>query len=104
VQSTVVRRDADSSLGRVQDLASHIGLDYRDPIVIASIKGKPSVGFKQIKSEDGNAMSIRDQVAAAVDQLRPSLATQGIEVVLTQGSTVYIKDGLTTARCVKSEN
>ena len=42
VQQTVVRRDADGSLLRVQALASRIGLGYRDPIVIASVNGKPS--------------------------------------------------------------
>jgi HAE1 family hydrophobic/amphiphilic exporter-1 len=96
VQETVVRRDADGSLLRVKQLASRIGLDYRDPIVIASVNGEPSIGLKVIKSDDGNAMHIRDHVLAVVDEFRPSLATQGVELVLTQDSTVYIKDGLTT--------
>ncbi|MBW9258961.1 MAG: efflux RND transporter permease subunit [Candidatus Thiodiazotropha sp. (ex. Lucinisca nassula)] len=96
VQSTVVRRDADGSLVKVSDLASRIGMDYRDPIVIASVNGKPSLGLKIIKSEKGNAMKIRDQVIAIVDEFRPSLKAQGVDLVLTQDSTVYIKDGLST--------
>ncbi|MCG8070518.1 MAG: efflux RND transporter permease subunit [Candidatus Thiodiazotropha taylori] len=96
VQSTVVRRDADGSLVKVSDLASRIGMDYRDPIVIASVNGKPSLGLKIIKSEKGNAMKIRDQVIAIVEEFRPTLKAQGVDLVLTQDSTVYIKDGLST--------
>jgi HAE1 family hydrophobic/amphiphilic exporter-1 len=96
VQETVVRRDADGSLLQVKDLASRIGLDYRDPIVIASVNGNPSVSLKVIKSDDGNAMRIRDKVLAAADEFRPSLTARGVALVLTQDSTVYIKDGLTT--------
>ncbi|MEW8030114.1 MAG: efflux RND transporter permease subunit [Candidatus Thiodiazotropha sp.] len=96
VQSTVVRRDADGSLVRVEDLVSRMGMGYRDPIVIASVNGKPALGLKVIKSDQGNAMEIRDQVVALVDEFRPSLEVQGVDVVLTQDSTIYIKDGLTT--------
>ncbi|MFI0377561.1 MAG: efflux RND transporter permease subunit [Candidatus Thiodiazotropha sp.] len=96
VQSTVVRRDADGSLVRIQDLASGMGMGYRDPIAIASVNGKPALGLKVIKSDQGNAMEIRDQVVALIDEFRPPLEVQGVDVVLTQDSTIYIKDGLTT--------
>lgn len=96
VQETVVRRDADGSLLRIKDLASHIGLDYRDPLTLASVNGKPSVGLRVIKSEEGNAIRIHDQVVAVIDGHRPILAAQGVELVLTHDSTVYIKDGLST--------
>ncbi|MCG7977662.1 MAG: efflux RND transporter permease subunit [Candidatus Thiodiazotropha endolucinida] len=96
VQSTVVRRDADGSLVRIQDLVSRMGMGYRDPIVIASVNGKPALGLKVIKSDQGNAMEIRDQVVALIDEFHPPLEIQGVDVVLTQDSTIYIKDGLTT--------
>lgn len=96
VQSSVVRRDADGSLVRVNDLTTRMGMGYRDPIVIASVNGKPSLGLKVIKSDQGNAMRIRNQVVAVIEEFHPSLQAQGVEVVLTQDSTVYIKDGLTT--------
>jgi HAE1 family hydrophobic/amphiphilic exporter-1 len=96
VQSCVVRRDADGSLLRVADLVTRIGMDYRDPIVIASVNGKPSLGLRVIKSDQGNAMEIREQVLAVIDEFRPSMKALGVELVLTQDSTVYIKDGLTT--------
>jgi HAE1 family hydrophobic/amphiphilic exporter-1 len=96
VQSCVVRRDADGSLLRVADLVTRIGMSYRDPIVIASVNGKPSLGLRVIKSDQGNAMEIREQVLAVIDEFRPSMQAQGVDLVLTQDSTVYIKDGLST--------
>ncbi|MBT3047793.1 MAG: efflux RND transporter permease subunit [Candidatus Thiodiazotropha sp.] len=96
VHSTVVRRDADGSLVRVMDLITHTGMGYRDSIVISSVNGKPALGLKVVKSDQGNAMEIRDQVVAVIDEFRPVLKAQGVDVVLTQDSTVYIKDGLTT--------
>jgi HAE1 family hydrophobic/amphiphilic exporter-1 len=96
VQDTVVRRDADGSLLRIKDLASYIGLDYRESLTLASVNGKPSVGLKVIKSVEGNAVRIRDQVVAVIDEFRPLLADQGVELVMTHDSTVYIKDGLST--------
>jgi HAE1 family hydrophobic/amphiphilic exporter-1 len=96
VQSCVVRRDADGSLLRVADLASHIGMAYRDPMLLTSVNGKPSVGLKIIKSEQGNAINIRKQVSDIVEEFRPTLKAQGVDLVFTQDSTVYIKDGLST--------
>lgn len=96
VQSCVVRRDADGSLLRVADLASHVGMGYRDPIIITSVNGIASLGLKVIKSEQGNAIAIRNQVAEVVDGFRQTLKAQGVELILTQDSTVYINDGLST--------
>ncbi len=96
VFSTVVRSDADGSLVRVKDLSSRGGMGYRDSVVISSVNGRPSLGLKIIKSDRGNAMEIRDQVMAVVEEFRPLLQTRGVELVLTQDSTVYIEDGLYT--------
>ncbi|MGD9171190.1 MAG: efflux RND transporter permease subunit [Candidatus Thiodiazotropha sp.] len=96
VQSCVVRRDADGSLVTVADLATYAGLDYRDPMLITSVNGKPSVGLKVIKSEKGNAVEIRNQVMEVVNEFRPVLKANGVDMVQTQDTTVYIKDGLGT--------
>ncbi|MES9993880.1 MAG: efflux RND transporter permease subunit [Candidatus Thiodiazotropha sp.] len=96
VQSCVVRRDADGSLVRVIDLISGIGLGYRDPLVISSVNGKPSVGLKIIKSDTANAIEIREQVLEVIEEFRSSFNAHGVDFVLTQDSTVYIKDGLNT--------
>jgi HAE1 family hydrophobic/amphiphilic exporter-1 len=94
VQACVVRRDADGSLLRVADLITRIGLSYRDPISLASVNGMPSIGLKVIKSDQGNAITIRNQVAEIAARYRPLLKVQGVDVVLTQDSSVYINDGL----------
>ncbi len=96
VLGTVVRKDADGSLVRMEDLISRSGMGYRDPVVISSVNGKPSLALKIIKSDAGNAMQIRDQVVTVVDEYRPLLKAAGVELVLTQDSTVYIEDGLNT--------
>ncbi|MEG7524183.1 MAG: efflux RND transporter permease subunit [Chromatiales bacterium] len=96
VLGTVIRVDADGSLVRVEDVISRAGMGYRDPTVIPSVNGKPSLALKVTKSDAGNAMDIRDAVAAVVDEYRPLLQAQDVELVLTQDSTVYIKDGLNT--------
>ena len=96
VLATVIRSDADGSLVRVEDVISRAGLDYRDPGVISSINGKPSLGLRITKSDDGNAMEIRGQVQAVIDELSPVFDSRGVGLVLTQDSTVYIEDGLKT--------
>nr|MDJ0808028.1 efflux RND transporter permease subunit [Gammaproteobacteria bacterium] len=96
VLSTVIRKDADGSLVRLEDLVSRSGMGYRDPVVISSVNGKPSLALQIIKSDAGNAMDIRDQVVAVVEEFRPLLGERGVDLVLTQDSTVYIEDGLNT--------
>jgi HAE1 family hydrophobic/amphiphilic exporter-1 len=96
VRSCVVRRDSDGSLLRVSDLTTHVGMSYRDPIHIATVNGKPSVGLKVVKSENGNAVDIRNEIYEIVEDFRPSLKEHGVELVLTQDSSVYINDGLGT--------
>lgn len=94
VQSCVVRRDADGSLLRIADLGVKAGMGFRDPIALASVNGDTSVGLKVVKSEEGNAVKIREEVAAIADEYRPILEAQGVGIVLTRDSSVYISDGL----------
>jgi HAE1 family hydrophobic/amphiphilic exporter-1 len=96
VQSCVVRRDADGSLLTVADLITKTGMKYREPTLITSVNGKPSVSLKVIKSVSGNAIDIHHQVIDIVNEFRPSLQDNDVDIVLTQDSTVYINDGLGT--------
>ena len=96
VLSTVVRHDADGSFIRLSDLISRAGPDYRDPIVISSINGKDSLALKVIKSSKGNALDIKAAVDQTLESLRPVFEREGVELVLTQDSTVYIEDALST--------
>jgi HAE1 family hydrophobic/amphiphilic exporter-1 len=94
VQNCVVRRDADGSLLRIIDLATHIGMEYRDPVALASVNGMPSIGLKVIKSDLGSSIKIRDQVNDIVKEYRPILKAQGVDLIITQDTSVYINDGL----------
>ncbi|MCG8037725.1 MAG: efflux RND transporter permease subunit [Candidatus Thiodiazotropha taylori] len=94
VQNCVVRRDADGSLLRIIDLSTKIGMEYRDPVSLASVNGMPSVGLKVIKSDLGSSIKIRDQVREVIDEYRPILKAQGVDLIITQDTSVYINDGL----------
>jgi HAE1 family hydrophobic/amphiphilic exporter-1 len=96
VQSCVVRRDADGSLVTVADLITKTGMKYREPTMITSVNGKPSVSLKVIKSVKGNAIDIQKEITDIVEEFKPSLKSNGVDIVITQDSTVYINDGLGT--------
>ncbi|MDY7001611.1 MAG: efflux RND transporter permease subunit, partial [Thermodesulfobacteriota bacterium] len=96
VVSTVIRSDLDGSLVTIGDVVSEAGLSYRDPIVISTVNGKDCVTLQILKTEDGNALDIADKVQDIVENFRPSLARQGVEIVPTQDSTVYINESINT--------
>jgi multidrug efflux pump subunit AcrB len=96
VMQSILRRDADGSFVRLRDVASHAEMGYRDPFVITSVNGRDAVTLSVIKTEDSNALDIKTRVDEIVDATLPSLKVQGVDVVLTQDSTVYINDAMNT--------
>ena len=96
VISTVIRHDADGSFVRVGDVVSRAQPSYRDPIVISSVNGKDSLALQVKKTSAGNALQIKAEVERIVAEFRPVLARQGVQIILTQDSTVYIEDALDT--------
>lgn len=96
VVDTIVRRDVDGSFVRLEDVISRAELSYRDPFVITSVNGRSSVSLHIIKTEAGNALDIKKQVMEVVDGFEPQLEEEGVDLVLTQDSTVYIKDAMST--------
>jgi len=96
VVSTVIRRDLDGSFVTLEDLISQADVGYRDPHVIASVNGRDCVTIRILKALDGNALDIHEQVRRIVEEHAPSLKKQGVEVVLTQDSTTYIEESLST--------
>ncbi len=96
VVATVVRRDSDGSFVTVEDLVADAGLGYRDPHVIASVNGKDSVTVKLLKAKEGNALEIYAAAQAVIADYAPTLAREGVELVLTQDSTQYINESVTT--------
>ncbi|MBU4563743.1 MAG: efflux RND transporter permease subunit [Desulfarculus sp.] len=96
VLATIVRTDADGSFVRLGDLASEARLDYRDAYVLSSVNGQDCVNLAVIKTRDGNALSIVDEVRKVVKTFEPIMAREGVGLVLTQDSTVKIDDAMTT--------
>ncbi len=96
VVDTILRADADGSFVRLNDVISNAGPGYRDPGIISSINGKDALALKVIKSASGNALNIKDDVLAIVEQFRAGLKQQGVDLVLTQDSTIHIEDALNT--------
>ncbi len=92
----IVRRDGDGSFVRVRNVAAGVELGYSDPVVISSINGRDGISLKIIKTEAGNALSIKEAADKIIDQFRPQLQREGVELVETQDSTIYINDAMDT--------
>lgn len=96
VVNAIVRRDADGAFLRVKDVISRAFLSYRDPFVITSVNGRRGVTLQVVKTEQGNALDIKSAVVDLVEEFKPLFAKEGVEIVLTQDSTVYIEDAMDT--------
>ena len=96
VLQTVVRRDGDGSFVRVADLIASAGPGYRDPHLINSVNGLDTVAVQVQKSADGNALEIIDAVRGVLDDAAPLLEREGVDAVLTQDSSIYIKSSMAT--------
>jgi len=96
VISTIIRADADGSFVRIEDVMSRAGPAYRDPVVISSVNGKNALALKVIKSPEGNSLDIKASVERIVHDFQPVAEREGLEIILTQDSTVAIRDGLST--------
>jgi len=96
VMESIIRSDADGSFVRVKHVTSHAELGYRDPFTITSVNGRDGLALSINKTLDSNALDIKEQVDVIVERYRPRLAAEGVEVVMTQDSTVYINDAMST--------
>jgi multidrug efflux pump subunit AcrB len=96
VLSTVIRRDGDGAFVTVRRVAADAGVGYRDPHIISSVNGRSSVALQIKKTNAGNALEIVDFTRRVVDRYRPLLAKEGVDLILTQDSTVHIEGHLST--------
>lgn len=96
IANTIIRADSDGSFLRIGNVISQARANYRNPIVISSANGKDSIALRVLKSADGNAIEIRRQVQAVVDEYTSLLQSEDVEIILTQDSTPHIEDGLNT--------
>ncbi len=94
--NAVIRRDGDGGFIRLADLASRMGFDYRNPSVISSINGKNAIALHVIKTPEGSALSIKAAVQQVLDEFKPLIEAENLEITLTQDSSTRINDGLST--------
>jgi len=96
VMAVVVRSDADGSFVTVADVADDALLSHRQPSVISSVNGRDCVTLQVLKSPEGNALDIAEDVRAVVDRFAPVFEREDVRIVLTQDSTSYIKESIGT--------
>ncbi len=96
VEDTIVRRDLDGSFVKVGDVMSDARVSYRDPHVITSVNGQSAVTLKVVKSEEGNAVSIAEDVEMTATSYREALAKEGVDLVLTSDQRLHIEDAINT--------
>lgn len=96
IAQTVVRRDADGSFVTVGDLIKEAKMWHRDPVIISSVNGEQSVTLKIKKTREGNAVSMLKEINAILETAKPILEREGVAAVLTQDSTIKIKDAMNT--------
>ncbi len=94
VMETIVRTDGDGSFVRIGDIAADAYLSHRQPIVISSVNGRDCVSLQLIKTRDGNAIRIADAARRIVAANRDRYSGEHVELVLTQDSTVKIRDSM----------
>ena len=94
--STIIRRDVDGSFVTVNDVITRAEMGYRDPHVITSVNGEDCVTLRIIKTDDGNSLNIHEDVQRTIDAFADTLDEQGVKLVLTQDSTTYINESMTT--------
>ncbi|MCP4698659.1 MAG: efflux RND transporter permease subunit [Gammaproteobacteria bacterium] len=96
VTSTIIRRDGDGAFVTIQDIITDASLSYRKPFVITSVNGKDSVSLQLSKSKNGSALTIARQVGEIIEEFRLKFEGEGVDIVLTQDSTIKINDGIRT--------
>lgn len=94
VRDIIVRRDGDGSFIRVGDLVTTARLHHRDPMEIGSVNGKSAIRLVVTKEKQGNAVAISDQIKARARQFGRQYASEGIQVVFTNDSTIEINDSV----------
>lgn len=96
IAETIVRMDGDGSFVTVGDVMSDARVAYRDPQVITSINGHNAVTLKIVKSVDGNAVTIAEEVEKIADSFHEPLEKEGVSIVLTSDQRLHIDDALNT--------
>jgi multidrug efflux pump subunit AcrB len=94
VLRVIVRTDLDGSFIRIADLATKATISYRDPFSITSVNGKDCVTLQILKDSSGNVLDIVKQVEKIVKKERSHYETNGIQLTITQDSSIKIGDSV----------
>lgn len=92
--SAIIRTDSDGSFIRISDILEDGFFSYRDPFIISSVNGTSCVTLQVLKTAEGNALFIAENVRNTVKELQPLYANEGITLTVTQDSSNKIKDSI----------
>ncbi|MGR9052124.1 MAG: efflux RND transporter permease subunit [Gammaproteobacteria bacterium] len=96
IVNAIIRKDGDGSFIRLSDLITYADFNYRRPSVISSINGQNAVALSVIKTPEGNALKIKENVLKVLKQFEPLFEREQIKITLTQDASIKINDGLST--------
>jgi HAE1 family hydrophobic/amphiphilic exporter-1 len=71
-------------------------MSHRDPYVVTSVNGKDCVTLRVVKTRDGNILDIVPAVESVVEQFKPVLEKERVQVVLTQDQRINVNDSVST--------
>lgn len=94
VLDVIVRRDGDGTYIRVRDLVTSARLHYRERIAIPSVNGDTAIRMVVTKEDNGNAVTISDQIKSTALQFGRRHTAQGLKVGFTNDSTIEINDSI----------
>ncbi|MBI9111185.1 efflux RND transporter permease subunit [Maridesulfovibrio ferrireducens] len=96
IAETIIRMDGDGSFVTIGDVMSDARVSYRDPQVITSINGQSAVTLKIVKTRDGNAVTIAEEVEVVVASFKEALEREGVKLVLTNDQRLHIDEAMKT--------
>jgi HAE1 family hydrophobic/amphiphilic exporter-1 len=94
IMQTIVRTDGDGSFVRISDIAEDAFLSHRKPFIISSVNGEDCVSLQLIKNRESNAIHIAAEVRKIIGENQDRYKAEGVQLTLTQDSTVKIKDSM----------
>ncbi len=92
--ATIMRRDSDGSLVRLQDIVKGAYFSYQDPFLMTSLNGEDCVTLQILKNRDGNALFIADKVRKILRHVQPAYDELGVSFAATQDSSTKIDDSI----------
>ncbi|KJR40146.1 multidrug transporter AcrB [Candidatus Magnetoovum chiemensis] len=96
ILNTIARRDGSGNFTRIRDIASIAILSHRQPDTISSVNGSSTIKLLIKKENNANSLYIAAEVKTLSERFEKTHKTDGINVVLTNDSTIEIADAVNT--------